>query len=382
MLFLDTNIVLKLLGLHYGEFKEPVKELFKLIRNNKFKLFVFDFTLEEARTVLNACPQEIEPSEKIKINSVCAYLKREERKNNAEIQYISANLENLLKKENIDVWRTGISISSYTPTDEKLLSLLKDRKPNQRRAPRFCDVAAVEYIRHLRKNELILKLEESKALFLTGDRILSKLVHDNYHKIDNSISEVILDKLLTNLLWLNNPSIDVNIDSIVASCCKDVFINRDIWVTFINVFNELKNKGDLTEEDYRSLFYLNYIEEALGGYTQRDLGKITPEFVKVKVDEQKVRLERMNDKLKNLIKKFVLIFRISSFAILVLLATVLFALIKIREVTNIYALIVLYLTIGLLFIILTGVGPFGKIWNLLTQRIAEEMDFQGKLDGH
>ena len=377
MLFLDTNVILKLLGIHYSEFKEPVIEMFKLIKRHEFELFVFDFTLEEARNVLNNCINEIEPSDKIKINSVCAYLKKEEHKTNTEIKYVSSNLENLLKKENITVWRSGIPISSYEPFDKELNHLLIDRKPNQRIKPRLHDIAAVDCIRDLRNNSAISRLDESKALFLTGDRILNRIVNDKYHKIDNTISEVILDKLLTNLLWLNNPSIDLDIESIVASCCKDVFISKDIWEAFIRSFNELVDKGELKEEDYRSLFYLNYLEETLKGYTQNDLKKITPDFVKIKVEEQKNRLEQMNNKWLNLIENFVLIFRIFILAIFVLTASILIIMLNLNEAANDFMLSILCAVVAfilLMITVLSGVGPFGKIWDKLIRKITDKFN--------
>lgn len=377
MLFLDTNVILKLLGIHYSEFKEPVIEMFKLIKRHEFELFVFDFTLEEARNVLNNCINEIEPSDKIKINSVCAYLKKEEHKTNTEIKYVSSNLENLLKKENIMVWRSGIPISSYEPFDKELNHLLIDRKPNQRIKPRLHDIAAVDCIRDLRNNSAISRLDESKALFLTGDRILNRIVNDKYHKIDNTISEVILDKLLTNLLWLNNPSIDLDIESIVASCCKDVFISKDIWEAFIRSFNELVDKGELKEEDYRSLFYLNYLEETLKGYTQNDLKKITPDFVKIKVEEQKNRLEQMNNKWLNLIENFVLIFRIFILAIFILTASILIIMLNLNEAANDFMLSILCAVVAfilLMITVLSGVGPFGKIWDKLIRKITDKFN--------
>ena len=54
-LFLDTNLVFSLLGLHNDLFNKRAAELNSLIENEKsFELWLFDFTLEEIIRVLKA----------------------------------------------------------------------------------------------------------------------------------------------------------------------------------------------------------------------------------------------------------------------------------------------------------------------------------------
>jgi hypothetical protein len=295
-----------------------------------------------------------------------------------KIRLISATLDKLLENEKVKVYKTGIDISSYMPKGKTLEEDISFFKINQPKNARLHDVAAIDYIKKLRENKSVSQLDESKALFLTGDRILSKLNYESYHRDDNIISEVILDKLLTNLLWLNNPSIEIKLDALVASCCKEIFINRDIWKTFEQVFNELKTKGELTEGDYRSLFYLNYIGDVLAGYGQSDTGKITPEFVKKAVTDQKQDLEKMDDRLKNMIKILLLIFRISAFLILLLLSMMIAISTSLYKGTNIYIIIILYVIIVFLLFVLIGKGPFRKIWDQLIQHIVKKVDLHAK----
>lgn len=75
--FLDTNILFSLLGVHFKEFSEPAKELFELLKKYSFEIKVFDFTVNEATRVLNSCTRDRRPyPSEMKINSVCANLEK------------------------------------------------------------------------------------------------------------------------------------------------------------------------------------------------------------------------------------------------------------------------------------------------------------------
>ena len=51
--FLDTNIVFSILGYHHPWISTLARELFIMLQENKFDLYVLDFTLDEIRRVLS-----------------------------------------------------------------------------------------------------------------------------------------------------------------------------------------------------------------------------------------------------------------------------------------------------------------------------------------
>ena len=78
------------------------------------------------------------------------------------------------------------------------------------------DLFAIEKIKELRRYS-IRKIEESKFFFLTSDRKLSRF---NYlemgHQSNGTICEIILDTLLTNILWLKDPRAKLSLKSIIT----------------------------------------------------------------------------------------------------------------------------------------------------------------------
>jgi hypothetical protein len=76
-IFLDTNFIFSLLGLHTDNFNEPAQELFKLLkRYDDFELKVFDFSIDEINNVLRNYSEEYKRYPKnIKINSLYSNLR-------------------------------------------------------------------------------------------------------------------------------------------------------------------------------------------------------------------------------------------------------------------------------------------------------------------
>jgi len=99
------------------------------------------------------------------------------------------------------------------------------------------------------------------------------------HKNDGSVCEVILDRLLTCILWLKNPSIKLSLETIIAAYSHDLFIKRRVWDKFYEVLYQLKQEKKIDSKDISALFYHNYIEDVLKEFDENETHKITPEFV-------------------------------------------------------------------------------------------------------
>jgi len=250
-IFLDTNMVFALLDLHYPEYINPAKELIDLIRKNKFSLFVFDFTVEEAQNYLNVCSRAPNIFKKdIRVNSVCGYIKNEREMLEEEIKILSTKIPTLLAKFDISIEPTKISLREYKPKKD-LEESYKKLKPYQPEISRQHDLAVIEQIKILRSNKKFDKIEKSIAIFLTADGILSKFNYDTEHARDHTIPEVLVDRLLTSILWLRNPSIDIPLNSLIATCCRDLFIKKHVWEKFFYLVRDLKSRGEITDVEIR-----------------------------------------------------------------------------------------------------------------------------------
>lgn len=244
--YLDANFVFYILDLYTPEFNEPAKELFNLLKKHNFDIKVFDFTLDEISTVIYRYPKESNKyPDKMKIDTLYSSLNSKGWKNSDAIEFV-ADLREILEEKGIKIKDlTHINLNNYQPKETNLRNKIAEYKPNQGIYYQNHDLAAIEKIKEYRKRE-VRKIEDSKVLFLTSDASLSKFNFIKMgHQINGTICEVILDKFLTNFLWLKYPNAEISLKAIIESYSRDLFIKKRIWNKFFNILKDLNKKGKI-----------------------------------------------------------------------------------------------------------------------------------------
>lgn len=284
--FLDTNFVFSILGLHPPEFNEPAKELFNLLKEHKFATKVFSFTVDEICKVINAYITEeyIYPTS-ITVDTLFSSLKRKGWTKTDAREFIMT-IEDRLSALGIKIEVVEhINLTDYNPASDKLRSDITKYKPLQQPFFQNHDLAAMETIMKLRRHP-VRRIENSKALFLTSDKRLSKLNFEEMgHRENGTICEAILDSLLTNIIWLKDPSARISLKSVIAVHSRDLFVKRRIWRKFYEVLRRLKQEEKVDEEAISTLFYGNFIENELRDFDETQIDEITPEFTLEEIEK-------------------------------------------------------------------------------------------------
>jgi len=301
--FLDTNFVFSLLGLHAKEFNEPARELLDLLKKHHFNLKAFSFTVDEICRVVNSYHKEYHryPTN-IRVNTLYSSLKVKGWSKMDAREFI-INIEQILQDKGIAVeWMRSVNLDRYTP-DEGLRDAIKKYKPEQGEFNRNHDLAAIAKIKELRK-QTIRRIENSKAFFLTSDFRLNRFNFlEEGHKQNGTICETVLDRLLTSILWLKNPNTKPPLKSIIAAHSRDLFVNRRVWDRFYQVLQKLKREGKIKDDDISTLFWHSYVEDALRSIEETETSKITPQFVLEKIEKaEKLREEAIEKRIKKIEK--------------------------------------------------------------------------------
>lgn len=287
VVFLDTNFVFSLLDLRHDiESNEAAQELLNLMVSSGFTVKLFDFTVDEMSRVLSSYFQESHRyASSVEVDDVCSCLKKKGWSKTQVLEFI-ANLEGSLNKLGIGIeLRRTINLKTYQPKDNELRSLLWKYKPNQRLLPQNHDLVAIECTEQYR-GQSVRQIERCKALFLTSDIGLSRFNFiEMGHKDNRTVSEVILDRLLTNILWLKNPRSKPPLKSIIASYSRNLFVKSRVWSRFYEVLQELRKEEKIQDENISMLFYHGYIEDALSHFEDHEAGQITQEFVLTEIEK-------------------------------------------------------------------------------------------------
>ena len=280
-IFLDSNYLFSLLELRFSEFTKPAKELLNLLESYKFELRAFDFTVDEIVRVLRRYSREqhlFVPG--IQVNSILSNLKNQGF-TTEDVREFIAKIEDRIWELGVRIEPTAVELKNYKPPKDEYRAKLSYYKPNQDLRAQNHDLAVIEKIKEIRKTPK-REIENSRALFLTSDLKLSRFNFvEMSHREKATICEVIPDRLLTNILWLKNPTImkDIPMKSIIAIHSHEMFIDRRIWRRFCEIIKRLKQKERINDKDISMLFYDHRIEKVLEVYDGSETDKITPNII-------------------------------------------------------------------------------------------------------
>ena len=299
-IYLDANFVFSLLGMRHPEMNRPAQELFNLMASEEaFEFRIFDFSIEEMTSLLRSYDKEkgkYVPG--IKVNSLFSSL-RTKGWTASDVTEFIANIEKNLWEKKIVITSTTIDTSKYEPIDENRRSSLAKYKIDQKKREQNHDLAAIERIKEFRKNRRTTKIEECHSMFLTSDLRLAKFNYlEDKHRDQKTISEVIPDRLFTNILWLKKPSVSSNLplSSIIAIHSRHLFVDQDVWKVFYTTISKLRVQGDISDKDISVLLYDKQIQEVL---SEQEPEGIEKDWILENVLEARKRLESREQVLSN-----------------------------------------------------------------------------------
>ena len=296
--FIDTNILFSLLGFHSDQLNEATTNLLEQMKQSGFRLKVFDFTLDELSRVVGgyARVSDIYPSD-LKIDSVYSVMKRRGWAI-TDVNDFLMNIEEIIGRFGIMIERCpDVDLLHYEPESEGLKDALLSYKPQSGKSSINHDIAAIEQIRKKRRRSVRF-VEDAKVFFLSANTALQNFDLSEFgHKDNNTIGEVILDRLLANLLWLKHPDTPLPLETIIAAHSRDLMIDRQIWVKFYKVLEKLKHDNRVTKDQLATLFYHNRIRDILRVFSTNELDEITDEFVLDEIEKASSEIKQKHEEI-------------------------------------------------------------------------------------
>jgi len=208
-----------------------------------------------------------------------------------DAQEFIVSAERRLEDMEIEVeWTPEVKLDRYTPSNGQTKEGIEKYKPYQEEFHQSHDFAAIDKIIELRRRP-VRNIEDARCVFLSSDRRLAKYSHKQMgHRDDGSVAEVVFDQLLTNILWLKNPTAKIALQSLIATYSGGLVVSKRVWKAFYNKLKELRARGEVRDEQISALFYSNYIGGILSQVDESQLdSKMTDDFVVSTVEEADAR---------------------------------------------------------------------------------------------
>jgi len=308
-IFLDTPFLIDLIGLN-GKPKETAStELINSLIERKAKLFIYNTNYEELSKALTFCKENLEKGPltvQSKINSITSYAQKEGL-TASDIEQILLKLNNIFNKFNIDRSRIAarndkfqIDEGTLYKTIEKIYGKISITTENTVKR----DVEVLSSIYRERAGIEPSSLNDSRAVFVTTNQSLAFASY-TFQKSQGGRKDIIptciTNTFIGTIVWLRAPikTENINRKKLIADCYAAIQPTPHLVTKYLENISRLKEKGDISEDEYYLLRTHNSATKMLVEMTHNNTSNFDdslPYQIKDRIiDEIKIR---ENEKLK------------------------------------------------------------------------------------
>lgn len=279
-LFLDTSIVLRLLGFEGETHKKKYEELILYIKNNSnsISLNMFDKHFDELINILEKAKTNIEENKKTYISNVTKFF----IENNSTVSDIQKNINSIETK------LEALSINIFTnygyqssgneyQIDEVQLKegILKQYQYHNNQisySKEFAietDVVIISQIKRLQQGKIARNFSSIKNILLTDNIALSLAVKD-YEKSSQYLTTSFIPTCVTDFfffsqLWLHSNHIIENskdVKGIIANTILTFETDKKLRKQFHEKIKQLKDSDEISQKEY-TLLSSSYITDSI-----------------------------------------------------------------------------------------------------------------------
>lgn len=270
--FFDSSFLIYALGYAGSARQEPCIELIDMLRSNNAILRVFQHNIDEMIGILEFCKMNLRKGVYDPHGTISNFLE----KNYSEIdidRIIYSMQEELENRFRIKVVET-VEFNNYANviSHEDLYEKLKKNLSYRNESAIETDVDSVSAIVRLRKSNKSKYVERSRALFVTNNFNFAKTIRKYFNKDSKSkfIPPVIHDTILTNIMWLKNPSQtpDLPRKRIIAQTFAATQPDEHLWSRYLTTVK--KYEDEFTQDEFVFLYYSRSAKEMLMDLTMGD----------------------------------------------------------------------------------------------------------------
>lgn len=283
--FLDTSLVLTILGYSESVFRTPHLELIEILESMNARLCIFDVTLKEIQRIFLAAENARLSTARFtpfRPGDVFDYFMRNGY-SPSDIKLEAEKLDERLRRLGFHV-ENRPPISAALGVDEVKLNEYLNREFGSEtpigNLARQHDIDSVTAIYRLRSGEPQKYFESCKAIFVTGNFGLVRAVNAYFKDElgDTSDAPIIIgDRIFTMLMWLKavdkKPALPRH--QIVANSLAAMSPARKLWDNFLQEAQRLAAKGQMTQADYNIMAFSLEARTALMALTEGDQSAVS-----------------------------------------------------------------------------------------------------------
>gem|GEM_PF-3321408 len=305
IVYLDTPLLLHVLGYSGEELKESVTELVAILKNLGVEICYWQHNIDELTSILEAYEHHY-------VNGTLDRSRNFEylvlqKTTPADISRYKATLVSDLKCKEI-----RMQVDPDLTTDELAESCvfeeyLKENMNYRSDTRRMNDVKSIFYTYHLRSRQNFRRIENCEAIFVTQNHALASLTK-KYFKEKREPEEypaIIDDTLLTSIVWIKSETDGDKIlnSKIIADAWAAQNVPSTFWEKCVEEMEKLQEHGDISQEQVYQLEYdflarRQLYEKTDGDVTKLNMGDIELILQQVEYNKHQELLDE-NERLKS-----------------------------------------------------------------------------------
>lgn len=266
--YIDTQILLRALGLEGVAFREPAVELLTLLYEMNVNLACFDITYGELRRILDAAQNALKEPSHLKRGTFSVYENFvTEGFRASDVEMIIAGLERSLKHLHVNVKERPAHLVSYSLNETKLSEIVRQELPHQGADAQRHDIDCMTSIHRLRRGQAKSSIESCEQLFITTNNSLARasarFFIEEHERL--TVPLCVNDHTMATLAWVKNPTLvsDWARNRLIADSVAALRPSNELWKKYRTEVARLQDRGEITEEDCNLLRFSMVARNAL-----------------------------------------------------------------------------------------------------------------------
>ncbi|KZY58916.1 hypothetical protein A3735_16665 [Oleiphilus sp. HI0061] len=311
--YLDTPIIVGLLGFSGEQKRKSLKEFISLLTNVGINVCIFDKTLDETERLLSAWRDDLKRKKYGRFNTktleLLRYLGYDADRLDSEIKLLKSRIS----KEQINI-QLGFKAKTQYQCDENALEeaispIFKGSKNLEH------DTVCISRVYNSREGLVIKDLNQAFTVFVTPNTSLVNSANKHFRNEipKQAIPLVVSEQWMTAMFWLKKPDMfgSLPMDQVVASAYGLLYTDDRFWSSFIKKMETLEKHGDISEEDLIQVRWdsdlLNMVHDVsvdVGeDFSEEDVFEIVEKIKRKHIKEKDQEIDQLSSEANQAISK-------------------------------------------------------------------------------
>ena len=278
--YLDTPLLVRILGVE-GEYKkEAIANLVQLVRKLGSKVAAFTHTRDELIQVLKGAAEHINSTDG---RGAIVLQARQSGVTKSDLILLAGKADEELQQAKIDIDDTPPYVDRFQIDQQAFEQVLDDGVSYFNPRAKQYDVNSVRSIYVLRGHSNPASVEKSRATLVTSNSGFARAAYAYGQNVEQSrdVSSVITDFSLANMAWLKAPIGAPGLPRIevLAFSYAALQPSRELLDKFLSEVEKLQKNNRITERDHQLLRSTSLANEELMKLTLGDDSALTEETV-------------------------------------------------------------------------------------------------------